>query len=527
MYLAHASPTTPKIELFSFLASNFFNLSYPCEVERKYKRTMKFDQIPLPLLVNTIFGVAISYVLFVIAISAAAGRGKTKRSKKTLPPPPPPLVKGGMIKAVKMMIDDDSPWLLLQAAKDMGTPIFRLSLPAPGTPMVALVGEYDLAREILLDPLTTKAEVFYRPFDGVTGGNKSVFTTNGEFWHLRRKGLAPAFSSKHIKRMNTVALEKTDEWIETRLIPYYVEKGESFDIGPEMIGIILGAISKTAFEYDLSKEEKEMFLHELHLSLDEFKRSVNPLRVMFGLFLSQRRRAFVAGKNLQSLALKIMASYRAMSAPTSDTIIDRIMKNDAYKNDDERAADLIVLLVAGYDTTAYSISWIMLQLAKHPKEQQVLRESLRSMSSDEWSQSPALRNVVKEGIRMYPVSAGGAGRLTGRDFTTKDGYLLPKGSAVIVSFMNLLRDESVFPDADSFSPSRWDNPTDAMNKSYLPFACGKQNCVGQSLANAEIHCMIPRIISEFELEVVDEGKSAFSLTLKPVGTLLRAKKISS
>jgi Cytochrome P450 len=482
------------------------------------------QDIPISLLVvtTTVLVGAISYA--VLAHRSSSNKSTSTTSGNV--PVPPPLLKGGMLKTVTKFVDNDSPWLLLQAAKDMGTPTFRLSLPAPGgTPMVALVGEYNLAREILLDPSTTKAEVFYTPFDGVTAGNRSVFTTNGEFWHSRRKGLAPAFSSKHVKRMNAVALEKTEEWIQTRLVPC-VEKGEPFDVGKEMIGIILGAISKTAFEYNLSQEEKDMFLNELHLSLEEFKRSINPLRAVFGIFLSDRRRAIVAGKTLQSLAYRIMKSYQKMSAPTSDTIIDRIMNNDAYKNDEQRAADLIVLFVAGYDTTAYSISWIMLQLAKHPNEQQILRESLRSINPDEWSQSSALRNVVKEGIRMYPVSAGGSGRLLGRDFTSKEGYFLPKGSAIIISFMNMLRDETVFVDPDLFNPSRWDDPTDAMNKSYLPFACGKQNCVGQSLANAEIHCIIPRIISEFELEVVDEGKSEFNLTLKPVKALLKAKKCS-
>mmetsp|Transcript_13962 Transcript_13962/g.26277 ORF Transcript_13962/g.26277 Transcript_13962/m.26277 type:complete len:495 (-) Transcript_13962:100-1584(-) len=491
---------------------------------------MEFDQqSPAALLAATVIvGLLISYVIFrIMTTSTTTHLNKKKHhvhsNSNSKDKNPPPMVQGGWFKTIQMLVDDKSPWILLQASKDIGASTFRLDIPSPGTPMIAMVGECDLARQILSDPSTTKAEFFYRPFDGVTAWNKSIFTTNGEFWHSRRKGLAPAFSSKHIKRMNAVALEKTDEWIQTRLIPC-VETEEPFNVGVEMIGIILGAISKTAFEYDLSQKEKDTFLHELHLSLQEFKRSINPLRALFGFVLPSRRRAVVAGKNLQSLAYRIMDSYRAMSAPVSDTIIDRIMKNDAYKNDKERAADLIVLLVGGHDTTAYTISWILLLLAKHPEVQHVLRESLHSMNPDEWSQCSTLRNVVKEGIRMYPVSAGGAGRLLGRDFMSKEGYFLPKGSAVLVSFMNLMYDESVFANADSFIPSRWDGPTDDMNKSFLPFACGKQNCVGQSLANAEIHCIIPRIISEFELEVVDEGASLFSLTLKPVNTLLRAKK---
>ena len=89
----------------------------------------------------------------------------------------------------------------------------------------------------------------------------------------------------------------------------------------------------------------------------------------------------------------------------------------------------------------------------------------------------------------------------------------------------MMRDEDVYENAEAFNPSRWDNPTKAMNDAYSPFAMGKQDCIGQSLANAELHSIIPRIVSEFELFLVEEGTVDFFLTLKPVNTMLRARKI--
>ena len=62
-------------------------------------------------------------------------------------------------------------------------------------------------------------------------------------------------------------------------------------------------------------------------------------------------------------------------------------------------------------------------------------------------------------------------------------------------------------------------------EAFFPFSAGKQNCIGQSLANAEINTIIPRICSEFELELVDEGQSDYFLTLKPVNTMIKAKKV--
>mmetsp|Transcript_2002 Transcript_2002/g.2423 ORF Transcript_2002/g.2423 Transcript_2002/m.2423 type:complete len:130 (+) Transcript_2002:2-391(+) len=129
-------------------------------------------------------------------------------------------------------------------------------------------------------------------------------------------------------------------------------------------------------------------------------------------------------------------------------------------------------------------------------------------------------------MRLYPVAAGGSIRTLGRDFVTDGGLFLPKGSIAFIPLILLLRNSDIFEDADSFIPSRWDNPTNEMEAGFLPFSLGKQNCIGQSLATAEIYSIVPRICAEFELELVDEGETNFFLTLKPANVMLKAKRLS-
>jgi len=438
----------------------------------------------------------------------------------------PPMAPAGLFKTVKILCSNEYPSWLLKTAKELESSIFRLNLFLPGATMVIQVGDPDVARDILTDPSTTKPEALYGAFDCVTGGKSSMATSNGKFWHDRRKGMAPAFSSRHVKRMNAVALEKVEEWIEKKLLPM-VEKGQAFDVGKEMIGISMDGITETAFEYTMSDEEKISYLQELDLCLKEFleKSAVNPLRQPFGLLIADRRRAFVAGQNITSLSLQMIKAYRKLENPTKGTIIDCIMTNDAYENDIERAADITTLLIAGHDTTAYSIAWILKELAKNPNEQRRLRDSLRSMDPKDWGRCEYLRKVIKEGIRLFPVSAGGSIRQLGREYTTKEGYLLPKRAIAFFPFMNMSRNTNIFENADSFNPSRWDNPTKEMNDAYMPFALGKQNCVGQSLANEQLHCILPRIVAEFDLTVKDEGTVEYFLTLKPAKAMLNATRV--
>ena len=450
------------------------------------------------------------------------------QSISTRKPRLPPMANTGMIKTILELGSSNAPWFLLKTAKEIKSYVFRLRIhQALGCPMFVVVAEPNLAREVYMDPLSFRPEKLYKAFEGVAL-SPSIFTRNGKFWHSRRKGMAPAFSSKHIKRMNKVASGKAEEWIKTKL-ETFVKKDEAFDVGKEMISITLSTISEAAFEYDMSDDEKEMFVEELELCLREFcgKAAMNPLRVVFGLLLEERRRAHIAARRIQSLSLSIIHAYKNLPNPTKDTLIDCIMNNDAYENDAERAADITILLIAGHDTTAFSIAWILKELAKNPIEQQKLRESLILTERKDWGQLETLHNVVKEGMRLFPVAGGGNVRCIGRDIQTDDGLLLKKGSIISIPGILINRNTNVFENAESFIPSRWDKPTKEMNDSRMNFSLGKQNCVGQSLANAEIHTLIPLICSRFELEIEDEGSIHYSLTLKPRNLFIKAKKVRS
>lgn len=446
----------------------------------------------------------------------------------------PPMAPTGTWNTIRAMSSDEHPWFIWRTAQAIGTSVFRLPLPLLGTPMAVVVGDAKLARAIMTDKKSVKPHQLYRSFDWTTNGVKSMFTNNGPFWHARRKGMAPAFSSNHVQRMNAVALAKTDEWIENKLRPL-IAQGKSFNVADEMIDLLLAAICETAFQYTISAEEITMFKTELELVLREFlyKTSLNPLRVAFGWLLPEQRRARLAAQRLHGLTTNIVAAYRKLDNPIKGTIIDLICSNPCYKDDQERTADVLVLLVAGHDTTAYSLAWTLKEMALHPELQAELRASAIQAAKEGSEAAPhqleVVRNTIRESIRLHPVSAVGNSRTVGRDFETKDGKVIPAGSIAFMSIFCMLKDPVVFgKDYDQFNPSRWekDNVTVEMNQAFIPFAVGRQNCVGQPLAQAELHCILPRIISQFELTVEEEGTVECFLTMKPAGTMLKAQSVT-
>jgi len=177
---------------------------------------------------------------------------------------------------------------------------------------------------------------------------------------------------------------------------------------------------------------------------------------MFAWLIPGRKRALQAAGRLRELVLKIMNDYAEKKASTSTpgSIIQLVMDSDAFSPDD-KMAQLLELLIAGHDTTSFSIAWILLSLARHPLEQTKLRESLASLSPNEYSTSPQLKAVVKEGMRLYPVAAAGSIREAGRDFITSRNEIIPKGSICFLPFILQFRNKDIFVEPDKFIPDRF------------------------------------------------------------------------
>ena len=143
-----------------------------------------------------------------------------------------------------------------------------------------------------------------------------------------------------------------------------------------------------------------------------------------------------------------------------------------YPSDKERIADITIFMSASYDTTAYQLSWIIIELARNPDCVSKLRIELDAIISSKssgsesesvsnggvtdkdkegvtgarravftpqhLSQLPYLSMVIKEGMRLWPVTAIATSRVSSRDLPYKD-KVIPKGSIVTISNFAMFR----------------------------------------------------------------------------------------
>mmetsp|Transcript_7331 Transcript_7331/g.10824 ORF Transcript_7331/g.10824 Transcript_7331/m.10824 type:complete len:496 (+) Transcript_7331:334-1821(+) len=438
----------------------------------------------------------------------------------------PPMAQCGFIRMIMKATSPDGPWFVLRLARSALGTIYRIRMTPFGLgPDFVVACDAKFAQSVLRDPENDKPTVFYKHFDSFTGDAPSLLTSEGHRWYHARKATFPAFSSKYVKRVNSIILEQVNQWVQEVLIPNHVEKEEPFEIAAALVRQVLKGISAAGFEYEMSNEEVELLLEEWEIIHKEIaKRFKNPLRQMFLPFTPSGQRYALALVRAHEFSKKVLKNYRALKDPKEGTIISLIANNPNYESDDDRIAEISLFFFAGHDTTGYTLAWTILELAKNPSEQSKLRNAVQNKSSDEWRNVLELQCAVKEGLRLHPVVAGGTWRVLKNDMKT-DKYFFVKGTHIYIPFLAIFRNEEYVDKPDEFIPSRWVDPSDDLCSASFPFSLGRRNCMGQSLATAELYNCLATLIAGFEFAVYDEGKVDYFTSLKPVGAKLIAKKL--
>ena len=101
---------------------------------------------------------------------------------------------------------------------------------------------------------------------------------------------------------------------------------------------------------------------------------------------------------------------------------------------------------AGHDTTAFSLAWIILEVSRNKDVLVKLRKEIDSVNPDpsspfqpsHLSKLEYLDNVIKEGMRLWPVAALGPFRVCPCDLTHGD-YVLPKGASLLIPYFAMFR----------------------------------------------------------------------------------------
>jgi len=124
----------------------------------------------------------------------------------------------------------------------------------------------------------------------------------------------------------------------------------------------------------------------------------------------------------------------------------------------------------------------------------------------EAQQLPYFQACLKEAMRVRPAVGVNITRLVPPGGAEIDGTWLPGGTSVAVNGWVLHKDKKIFgEDAEVYRPERWlkdEESARKMERYMFQFGGGSHLCIGRNLALLEMNKVLPRLLRDYELELV-------------------------
>jgi len=358
---------------------------------------------------------------------------------------------------------------------------------------------------------------------------------SGAVWKPMRKLMNPCFNMKILQSFVPIFNEKTNLMLSK--LDVEVNAGV-IDIAPYMFACTLDMVCATTMGYnvDVQKDNNLEFLKGVEVLCETIGKRFVKVWCHPDIIFKLTNMHKVLEKQcdiMDTLTSKIRnikkAEYKknleAAGKYNTEHIIDE-EADESYKTPQVLIDKLLQLyyggqftekivkeqietvVIAGNETSALTLSYVLLMLAMHPHIQERVYDELRSVYDTQTEDStyeqiqklPYLDSVLKEGMRLFPV-APFLVRTVCADIQLSN-CTAPKDAFIMLSLYNLHRNEQEWgPNADDFDPDNFllsERVSARHPYSFLPFSGGPRNCIGLQYAMISMKIALAGLLRQFK-----------------------------
>ncbi|XP_077893433.1 cytochrome P450 3A9-like isoform X1 [Ictidomys tridecemlineatus] len=365
---------------------------------------------------------------------------------------------------------------------------------------------------------------------------KALFAARDEEWKRLRVLLSPVFSSGKLKEMLPIINKYGDALV--KYLSQEVKKGEPVTVKEILGSYNMDVIVSTCFGVNVNslnnpqdpfvkKAKKALRLDVFHpvfliimifpflrpvfqaLSVYEFSKSVLDFFKNAVMRMKQKRLENKEKHRIDFLQLMIDSQNSQDKEPYQGL------------SDLEIAAQSIIFILAGYETTSTTLSFIMYLLATHPDVQKKLQQEIDEtfpnkapVTYDVLFEMKYLDMVVNETLRLYPI-AERTSRVCKKDVEL-NGVHIPKGTNVAIPIYSLHQNPTYWPEPEKFYPERFSkkNKENINPYIYMPFGNGPRNCIGMRFALMSMKLALIRLLQNFFFHPCKETQIPLKLSKK-------------
>ena len=341
-----------------------------------------------------------------------------------------------------------------------------------------------------------------------------LLTANGDYWLQQRRLIQPAFHKERLEKL----LKIIDDTIVAHIKEF--PKNQMISALPLMSNLAFDVVAKSLFQLETIDDEME-----------ELKAIIADIQVFIVTEIRQPHKRWwfqfngSKGHNMQLVArsreiiLNVIKARRTSEASHDDLLqmlLDARYEDGSGMSDETLIDEIIILFVAGHETSANALTFTLHLLAQNPDKIQKIKNEVDTAtnSSKEFlerlKQFEYTKACVEESLRLYP-PAWVTDRVALEDDQIGD-FEIKAGTTIGVSFYEIHRDPQFWTDAEKFVPERFlgDLRKESM-KHFYPFGAGPRICIGNNFAMFEMIIAIAKIVAHFSI-TTDTNK----ITLKPL-----------
>ncbi|XP_061341095.1 cytochrome P450 81E8-like [Gastrolobium bilobum] len=468
----------------------------------------------------------LSFLLFLITLKLLFFR----KRYKNLPPSPPSLPIIGNLHQLKPPLHRT-----FQGLSQKYGPIFSLRF---GSQLVVVVSSASAAEECFTKNDIIFANRFHSLKSKYLAFNHTTLITSsyGDHWRNLRRISSLEILSTH--RLNSFLRIRKDE---TARLLRRLSEGSYKDFTKVELkskfseltfNIIMRMVCGKRYygeEYDGTNAEEAKKFRDVMNEMAAFGLGSNlgdfvPVFRLFD-FNGDRKNIKRVGDKVDALFQGLIDEHRNKKE-CSNTMIEHLLSSQEaqpeYYTDQIIKGLVMVLIVAGTETSASTLEWAMSNLLNHPEVLEKARIELdnqvgqdRLMEESDVTKLPYLQNIISETLRLYPVAPLLVPHFSSDDCTV-GGYDVPRKTMLMVNAWAIHRDPQQWDDPTSFKPERFENGQ-ADAHSLFSFGMGRRACPGSGLAHRTLGLTIGSLIQCFEWKRI--GKEEIDMTER-AGTVM-------
>ncbi|KAJ8718428.1 hypothetical protein PYW08_002665 [Mythimna loreyi] len=416
-------------------------------------------------------------------------------------------------------------------------------------PNEKVVGVYRMTTPcLLIRDLDILKHIFIKDFEvfadrGVEfskqGLGKNLFHADGETWRALRNRFTPIFTSGKLRSMYYLMQAGANQFLD--YITTECQSKQEFEVHSLLQTYTLSTISTCAFGVNfnsLSDKLEALKLVDKFISEPSY---ANELDMMYPGLLKSLNLSIIPTSTqifFKMLVDDLIAQRNGKPSGRHD-FMDLILElrelgeinNAKYGNsaatveitDDIIAAQAFVFYVAGYETSATTMAYLMYQLALNPAIQnkltaeidEVIKAHNGEVTYDTIKDMKYMNKVFDETLRMYSISEPLLRKATKDYKVPGTDLVIEKNTTVLISPRGIQYDEKYYPKPEVFNPDRFDAEEVAKRHpcAYLPFGIGPRNCIGMRFARLQSQLCIAMMLSKFRVE--PSKNTNFNLQVDP------------